>query len=425
MLVLLGLFLLLALFLLGVPIAVAVGFLTLLCFFLGDVPLAIVPQCLYEASANYGLMACPLFILAGKFMESGGISQRLVDFALALVGRARGGLGYASMVACMFMGGISGSAIADTTAVGAITAPAMNSKNYPKGFTASMLAYGGALGSIIPPSIPMIVLATTCSISVGKLFLAGALPGLLAGLTAMSVTYFLARKYNFPRERKYSFREILKATWTALPTLAIPVFIVIAIIGGILTITEVAAFTAVYSFLLGFFVYRELKLKDLPRLFVESVEATSSVLIVLAFCAAFAWLIMYVQLPDAIGAALLEFTQNKVLILVLMVVVLTLMGTIIDIIPNIMITAPIILPIMAGLGVDTTYVALLMVFVLSMGLVTPPVGTTLFVACAVTGIPQHDTYKYVLLLVGGATGLVALFLLFPQIVMFLPNYLME
>lgn len=416
--------LLLILMALEIPIAVAIGLTTMAVFYFGDIaPLTVVPQYLYENAANYGLIAAPLFILAGQFMEKGGTSQRLVDFALSLVGRFRGGLSYATVVASMFMGGISGSAIADTSAIGAITIPAMVNRGYPRGFAAALLALCGAIGIIIPPSIPMIVLAIICNQSVAKLFMGGLIPGILVGLSAMAVTFYLAKKHGLPQEAPASFTIIRRTFWQAFPALLIPVFIVVGILGGILTITEVSATVALYSFLIGTFWYRELKWKEIPSMLVNTAVMTSSVLIVLAFCGVLAWLIIYERIPEMLAETLIALTTNKILLLLIITLVLTGLGMFLDIIPNLMIVAPVLMPVIEKLGIDPIFFGVFMVYILGLGLATPPVGVTLFISCALAKITYRQALPYVLWLIGAASLLALLFILQPGFMTWLPSYL--
>ncbi len=422
MMYLLTIALFIALLALEVPIAVSVGFTTIAVFLVGvDIPLEVIPQYLFESAANYGLIAAPMFILAGQMMEGGGTSRRLVDFALALVGRFRGGLAYATLIAGMFMGNISGSAIADTSAVGSITAPAMVNRGYPRGFAAAVLALVGAIGVIIPPSIPMIVLATICNLSIGKLFMGGLIPGLLVGLCGMAVTFYLGRTHNFPKEEKSSFACICTAFREALPALVIPVLIVVGIRSGIVTVTEVSAVVAVYSFLVGKFWYRELRWGALPRMLLTTVNMTCSVLIVLAFCGVMAWLITFEQIPDLVAEKLFEITDNKYLLLLLITLVLTVMGMFLDIIPNLMIVAPVLLPVMTKMGFDPIFFAVFMIYILSLGLATPPVGCTLFVSCALAGTTYGKALPYVVWFVGAGTILAVLLVVEPLFITWLPQ----
>ena len=411
---------------LEIPIAVAIGVMTITVFFVGDmIPLTVVPQYLYENAANYGLIAAPLFILAGQFMEKGGTSHRLVDFALSLVGRFRGGLSYATIVASMFMGGISGSAIADTSAIGSITVPAMVNRGYSRGFAAGLLALCGAIGIIIPPSIPMIVLAIICNQSVAKLFMGGLIPGLLAGFSAMAVTFYLAKKHGLPQEAPAGFPVIKSTFLKALPALLIPVFIVVGILGGILTITEVSAAVALYSFLIGKFWYKELRWKDVPGMLVNTAVMTSSVLIVLAFCGVLAWLVIYEQIPEQIAEFLMSVTTNKILLLLIITLILTCLGMFLDIIPNLMIVAPVLMPAIEKLGIDPIFFGVFMVYVLGLGLATPPVGVTLFISCALAKATYKDALPYVLYFIGAASLLALLFIFEPGFMTWLPSYMFD
>ncbi len=409
---------------LEVPIAASVGFTTIAIFLFGvDIPFEVIPQYLYESAANYGLIAAPMFILAGQMMEGGGTSHRLVNFALSLVGRFRGGLAYATIIAGMFMGNISGSAIADTSAVGSITGPAMVGRGYSRGYAATVLAICGAIGIIIPPSIPMIVLATICNLSIGKLFMGGFLPGILLGLCAMGITFYLGRRHDFPKEQSASLAEIRRTFLDALPALFIPVVIVVGIRSGIVTVTEVSAVVALYSFLVGKFWYRELQWKELPKMFLTTVNMTCSVLIVLAFCGVMAWLITFEQIPDRVADMLFSLTTNKYLLLLLITLILTLLGMFLDIIPNLMIVAPVLLPVMTKMGFDPIFFAVFMVYILALGLATPPVGVTLFVACALTKSTYVEDLPFIVWFVGMGSALAVLFVLEPLLITWLPSFL--
>ena len=310
-----------------IPIAYALGLASVLWVWLNDtIPMIMLPQRMYAGIDSFPLIAIPFFILAGKIMAVGGISDRLIKVALVLVGRFRGGLAYVNVVASMFFAGISGSATADASSIGAILIPAMLKKGYEKDFTVAITATAAVIGILIPPSIPMVLYGIIMNQSIGDLFLAGAIPGVLVGFTLMGIAWFIARKRNYPREAGYSWKESIKIFLDGI----LPISTVLVVLGGIITgfvtPTEAAVIAVAYAFILSFFVYREFKLRDLPTLLLETVRINGMVMLMVATATVFSWIVTSQEIPKLIGEFLVATIHSKVLMLLIFNVILLFVG---------------------------------------------------------------------------------------------------
>lgn len=416
--------LLLILAVLGVPIAFAIGLASVgALYFTSSTPLLIVIQNMFAQVDSFPLMAVPFFILAGGLMDRGGISIKLIQFASNLVGHIRGGLAMVSTVAAMFFAGISGSASADTAAIGSVLIPAMNKKGYSKEFAASVQATAGSIGVIIPPSIPMVIFALTADVSIGKLFIAGYIPGILMGVGLMAVSYYFAVKRNYPAEPKATLSSIWKSFKESFWALMSAVIIMGGILSGIFTATEASVIAVVYSFLVGMFIYKELKIKDLPEIFVQCGIVTAIVMFCVATTAILGWVLTSQQMPLKITEAMLSFTTNKVLILIFINIILFVVGTFMDTTPAIILLVPILLPIIEKIGMNPIHFGIITVTNLAVGMCTPPVGICLFVSCSVAKISMTKIVKSLLPYLAVMIVIVLLLTFSPGLVMFLPNLL--
>lgn len=370
----------------GMPIVWALGFSSLIAFFFMDpMMMNVLAQKMFTGLNSFPLLAIPFFILAGELMGRGGITKKLMDFADLIVGRITGGLGLANVLASMLFGGITGSAIADVSALGSIEIPMMVEADYDPEFSAGVTCSSACLGPIIPPSIPMVIYASAVGTSIGGLFLAGYLPGILIGLSLMVVTFFIAKKRNVPvRKIKYSFRDYIRITKEAIPSLIMPLIIMGGILGGIFTPTEAASVAVAYTFILTVLITKTVKYSEIPEIIKNTAITTAVVLILVSTSNVFAWIIMMEQVAVKIGAAFLG--MNKFVFLLFVNLLLLFVGTFMDNIPAILILAPIFSPIATSLGIHPLQFGLIFVLNLVIGLITPPLGQVLFVAVPIAKI---------------------------------------
>ncbi len=371
---------------LNVPIVFSLILTTLILMFYMDAVSALtISQHTLRGIDNFPLMAIPFFMLAGEIMNVGGMSRRIVTFAKVLVGHVVGGLGYVTTVASMIFAGVSGSAIADTSAIGSILLPIMEKEGYDKAKSAALVAASGCIGPIIPPSIPMIILGVIGGISIVKLFLGGIVPGVLIGVGLMVMWYFHAKKMKYPAGKLATSGEFWAATKEASWALMLPVIILGGILSGVYTPTEAAVVAVVYAFLVGMFVYKEFKWSHIHGVLVTSTKGTAIVLMVCGAATAVGYLITIGQIPAKLADTLLFLSfDNKFLIMFWINILLLLVGCVMDLTPALLILGPILLPIAAQFGFDPVYFGVVMVCNLCIGLITPPVGTVLYVACGLS-----------------------------------------
>ncbi|TVP48263.1 MAG: TRAP transporter large permease [Mongoliibacter sp.] len=399
---------------LGFPIAFALGLSSFFYLLFTDLPLIVIPQKMYAGIDVFVLLAIPGFILAGNLMNASGITGRIIHFCNAFLGHIRGGLGLANVGASMLFGGISGTAIADTASIGAVMIPAMEKEGYDKEFSCAVTATSSTLGPIIPPSLPMIIAATLTGLSVGKLFVAGIVPGLLLGLGLMGVTYMISVKRNYPKKERVSAIKMFKSFYQAFWAIMMTLLILFGIIGGIFTPTEASIVAVVYAILIGLFVYKELKLAMLPKIILESAKTTASLMVLVGFANLFAWIMTVDEIPQMIAAGLLNITENKLLILLMINILLLFVGAFMETIAALLILFPVLLGVAVHVGVDPIQFAMIMVVNLVIGLTTPPVGICLFVASSIGNVSLEKISK---------AGLP--FLLVSLLVLFLVTYIPE
>ena len=409
----------------GVPIAIALGmaaFASIWTF--TTVDMSIAPQVMFKAVNSFPMMAIPFFILAGNVMSSGGISERLVKFASSLVGSLTGGLAHITVLASMFFAAISGSSPATTAAIGSVMVPAMTERGYDKNFATAVAAAAGTVGVVIPPSIPMVLYAVLAGVSIGRLFLAGFGPGILMGLSMMAVVYFISKREGYVGTGKFSFRDLLVSFKDSFFALLMPIIILGGINGGIFTPTEAAAVAGVYGVIVGFFVYRELKIKDIPDILYKSAVGTAVIMFLISGANLFGWFLVREMIPQSIAAAMVAVTDNPYVIIFLINILLLILGTFLNTTAAIVLVTPILLPVLLQVGIDPLFMGAVMVVNLAVGMITPPVGLCLFVACNISNITLDAITKSVLPLL--LVLIVCIFLIsyIPGIVMFLPNLLM-
>ncbi|WP_019414034.1 TRAP transporter large permease [Paenisporosarcina sp. TG20] len=386
--------LLIVLFMINVPIAVALGLASALIFFIdGNVSLIVIMQRMFNSVDSFPLMAIPFFILAGKLMESGGISRRLIHLANVIFGRIKGGLAIVSIVACAFFAAISGSAAATTAAVGALLIPAMVKKGYDKSFSTAVQAAGGTIGVMIPPSVPLVLYGVTAGVSVSSLFIAGILPGLLVVGSLIILVYIISLIKGYGGGEKYNVIDFFKALADALLALLMPIIILGGIYGGIFTPTEAAVVAVVYGLIVGVVIYREIKIKDLVEIFASSVVVTSVIMFIIAGASVFGYFLTRQRIPAELTEAMLGVTTNWIVALLIINALLLICGAFLETSAAIIILTPILVPIVSALEIDLVHFGIIMIVNLAIGFITPPVGINLFVAANIAGTKFESLMK--------------------------------
>lgn len=384
----------------------------------------IIAQNMFNGNDSTPLIAVLFFMLAGALMEKSKLTQRLMDFAYAIVGHFHGGLAHVAVLVAMLFAAMSGSAVATAAAVGGMLLPAMRKKGYDDGFSAALIASGGAIGPIIPPSIPMVIYAVIANTSVERMFLGGAVPGILFGVLLMLYSRFYAKRHNYPREEgKFDWGELGKAFKRAILALFMPIIILGGIFSGVFTATEAACVAAVYTFIIGKFVYKTIKWKELPAICLNAAKNTSVVMIIISSCSVLAWVLTSQQIPQQIAQALLAVSTNPTVVLLLISAFVLVLGCFMDAVAIVVLLSPIMLTVLQQLSIDPVFFGVLLVVNVCIGALTPPVGTCLFVASKIGGVDLAKTAKAALPMVLIAVVLLAACILFPQLVMFLPNWL--
>ncbi|MBI2247714.1 MAG: TRAP transporter large permease [Armatimonadetes bacterium] len=420
--IVIGLIILLTL--LNVPISFAlIGGVVAALVLGGGTTLAVIPLQLFSGAAKFPLLAIPLFILAGGMMNSSGISLRIINLASALVGHVRGGLAMVNVADSMFFAEISGSAVADVAALGSIIIPAMVQKGYKPAFTAAVTSVTASLAIIIPPSIPMILYAVISGTSVTRLFLTGFAPGLIGGLLMMAVVYYKARKYGFPVEEAFSLHRLGRAFRDAGWTLALPVIILGGMFGGIVTATEAAGLAVLAAFIIGTFIYREMKFRQLWSVTLDGVVQTATVMMIVAASAVLGWYLTNEQIPQKFAEIVLGFTTDRVLVLLFLNIFLLIAGMFLHSAAAILLIVPIVMPLVRQVGVDPTHFGIIVTLNLAIGQQTPPVSSVLLTACAVAKQPVGKVFREAIPFIGVLLIVLAIVTYIPAIPLFLPELL--
>ncbi len=413
--------------LLGIPVAYALGLSSLLYFgVIHPELLLVLPQRVFAGLNSYAMIALPLFCLMGLIMNEAGISQRLIDFLMIFVGRLPGGLALVNVLDSMVFGGISGSSVADVASLGTIMIPAMERKGYPKEYASGITVATATMGMIIPPSIPMLIYAFVAQESVGRLFLAGALPGVLVGVVMFALTIGISLWKKHPVERVgLNSKEAGRRTLAALPALLMPIFVVGSVVLGITTATESAGAGVLYAVLIGVFVYRGLKLRVLPRLLRDSIMTSASVMLIIAFSQLYIWILAIERVPQLVAAFITGLELPVFMVLLLVDLIIIAIGTFVDVGPAIILLVPILLPAMQSLGVSPIQFGAIMVTGLAVGLVTPPVGMCLNVASAISGLDILRIFRGALPFIVANIVVLTLITLIPALSLWLPALLMK
>jgi C4-dicarboxylate transporter DctM subunit len=375
-----------ALFLINTPIAIAIGMAAVLALLIqGDFSLMIVIQKLFAGTDSFHLLAVPLFMFAGVIMAAGGVSRRLIDLANSLVGWLPGGMAAVAIVSSMFFAGISGSAAADAAAVGAILIPAMKKSGYPSNFAAAVQASGGSIGVIIPPSIPMIIFGFLTGASIGRLFAAGILPGILIGGSLILVATLISVRKGYSLQSSFSMHRVGQALKRGLLPLGAPLIILGGILSGVFTATESAAVAVFYGLVLGLLVYREIPWRNLPRLFSEGAIASSVVMFIIAAASIFGWIAAIEEIPSRLAQSLFQLTDNKIVLLLIINLILLVAGTFMETTAALILLVPVIAAMQPMLGIDLIQLGVIVVTNLAIGMLTPPMGICLIVSSSISG----------------------------------------
>nr|WP_319490046.1 TRAP transporter large permease [uncultured Caproiciproducens sp.] len=409
----------LVLVMVGVPIAFCLGISSVFYLVTTGIPLTIVPQKMYSGVDNFVLICIPGFILAGNLMNTGGITKRIVNFCNALFGRITGGLAIADVGASMIFAGISGTAAADCASIGGIMIPALVDDGYDADFASALTASASTLGPIIPPSVPMIVAGTVASLSVSKLFAVGIVPGVLLAISLSVLAYFICKKRNYPKGEKASLKMLLSTLRSAIWAILLVVLILFLILSGVCTPTEASIIAVVYALIVGLFVYRDLKFKDLYKIVIDSMVATAAIELLVGLANVFAWILTREQVPQMVATGILSLTSNKYLVLLLINVLLLFVGTFMDTTVAIIILMPILLPVATSVGVDPIQFTLILVLNLVIGLTTPPVGICLFISSSIGKVSLAKITKQVIPFLAVSLGVLMLITYVPQLYMWI------
>lgn len=403
-----------ALLILGVPIAMSLGVSAAVCLYIMDLPLAAVPQRVFTALDAYAIMAIPFFVLAGNFMTSGGISRRLVEFVNSIVGRVRGGMAYAVVLACAFFAALSGSAPATVIAIGSTMYPEIVKLGYPKARSAGLLAVAGGLGPIIPPSIIMVVYGTITNCSISDLFSAGIVAGAMIIIALVVVCRIYSRKENWPKEEgRFVFLHFLKSTFFAIPALMLPVIILGGIYSGILTPTESAAVSVVYAFLVGVFLYRAIPIREVASILIGSAKSSAMILFIIATSTAFSWVFTNSGISRALVNFIVGLNMSPMLFAIVIAIILLIFGTFLEGIAICVLLVPVLWPIAQSLGFHNVHFGMIVCISNVIGTMTPPVAVNLFAASSVSGLKMGEIAKGELPFFAGYTLVFFIIVLFP------------
>ena len=415
------------LMLLGIPIGISLGLSAVggIVFISGgSIDIKTITQRMFEGMNSWALLAIPLYTFAGYTMSKGGISRRLMDFCYAIVGHIYGGLAHVNVLASMIFAGISGSAVADTAGVSGMFMPTMLKKGYSKELTVTVTGVSSTVGIIIPPSIPMVVIAGICSISTGKMFLGGIVPGILIGISQMVISYFFAKKEGVEKENgRFTWKELWRTFKGSWPALLMPFIIIGTITAGIVSPTEAGAIAVVYGLICGGIVYRELRWKDLKFCFTETVRVSARIFLVIGCAKLYTIMLTTAGFDKWLTGVMLGFSTNPIVILVMILLLFFVVTMFMESIAALTLFMPIIFPIAMSVGIDPIVLGVLVTVVIGIGLVTPPVGMCLYVACDLMKIQVSSTFKYLVWYILGTVVVIALCILFPQLITFAGSFM--
>ncbi len=408
--------------LLGVPIGLSIGVSAVTVLIISDIPLEMVPQTMFAGNNSFALVAVPFFILAGDILAKGGISERIVAFAEATLGRIRGGLSIVSTVASMFIAAISGSGAATTAAVGTALLPDLEEMGYDVDFSAALIAASGTIGVVIPPSVPMVLYAVIAGESVAKLFMGGVIPGILMGLGLISLAIYVARKRGYPASEKVSGKEKWNRFVNSLWGLMTPVIILGGIFSGVFTPSEAAAIAVDYSLLVAFFVYKTMDLKKLYKLVINAGVTSALIMFIIATAKLFGWGLAFYEVPEAVASAFLGVAGgNRFFVYLMIIIIVLLAGMFMETASALIILTPIFLPTISQLGGNLIHFGVIIAIGLAIGMATPPVAIDIYVASAITGLSMEEISKPIIPMVLVLIAVLLLVTYFPSIALFLPK----
>ncbi len=409
------------LLIIGFPVAFSLGVSSLIYIVIKGIPLNIIPQKMYSGIDSFVLLCIPAFVLAGNLMNTAGITRRIINLSNALVGFIRGGLALANVAASMIFAGISGTALADTASIGAILIPAMKEEGYDADFSAAVTASSSTVGPIIPPSVPMIIVGTLTGLSITRLFLAGAIPGIMLGFALMGITYYISAKRNYPKEENFSLKRAFKALYEAFWAIGMIAIILGGILGGVFTPTEASVIAVIYAIIVGTLIHRELKFRDIPRIAIESIRMTTSIMLLVGFARLFAWIITTEKIPQLVAQWILNISTNPIIVILLINLVLLFVGCFMETIAALVIFVPVLMPVAMKVGMDPIHFSVMVVLNLVIGLCTPPFGVCLFVAASIAKISLGELVKTIFPFLMVLIAVLMLVSYFPAISLTLPN----
>ena len=410
----------------GIPIAFVLGISSVIYLWKTQMPYVLVSQRVFVGLDNFLILAVPLFILAGKLMNASGITKRLIDFFYVIIGHIRGGLAYVNIVASVFFAGITGAGAADTAAIGSIMIPAMKKDGYSPEYSGAVTAISSTIGPTIPPSIAMVVYGAMAETSIAKLFLAGIIPGLLLGFAQLLVAGFFARRQKVPvRPKVLSMRTVTTGFFNTILALMMPIILLGGILSGIFTPTEAAGVAVFYALIVGFLIYRELKISAFLKIIYETSVLTGTILIILAMAHLFGWILAAETVPEIIANAMTSVTKNPILILFLINILLLFLGTIMETLAAIILMTPILLPLAQSIGIDPIHFGIIMTVNLNIGLATPPLGVCLLVASPIADVPLEKIALSAVPFLLASIAVLFVISYVPQLVLLLPNLFMQ
>ena len=413
----------LVLLLIGVPIAFSLGLSSLFYLFTNNIPLTVISQKFYSGMDSFTLLCIPGFMLAGALMNGGGITRRILNFCNSFLGHFRGSLALVNIVASMVFAGISGTAIADVCSLGSMLIPAMVDDGNDDDFSVAVTAASSVVGPIIPPSVPMVIAGSCVSISVGKMFQAGIIPGILLGMALCIPTYIISVKRNYPRHDRAGWKVRLETTKDAIWAMLMPVILLGGILSGVFTPTEASIVTCVYALVVGVFVYKEIQITDVPRIVWENIRACASIIVLIGLANVFAYILTAERIPQMVANSILSITDNRIVVILLINVVLLFVGMFMESLAAILITFPVLLPVATAVGMEPVHFALMAILNLMLGLTTPPVGMCVCTGAQIGKISAFKAFKATIPFL--ATSLIVLMLVsfIPQLTLWIPSIL--
>jgi tripartite ATP-independent transporter DctM subunit len=422
MLMLTALIVFLFLVFMGVPIYFSFGLTATAACIIGNLPLEIIAQRLIIGMDSFVLLAVPGFIVAGEIMVQGGISKRIVDFSNAVVGHLKGGLSMVTVLTGMIIGGIAGSAVAETAATASVMVPSLEKENYPKEFCAALVGTAGPVGNIIPPSIPMVVYSMVSGLSLLHLLLAGYLPGMIIGFALMGYCYIICKKRGYGRSTvRFSWRAFAVASKRSILAIIIPVVVVGGIVSGVFTPTESAIIAVIYSLIVTLFIYKEMGWRDIPKILSDSAKTAAKLVIIMGAGSVFSYISINEGVPEMFKNFMLGISSNKYVILFVLNLIFLFAGCLIDILVATIIFVPVLIPLEQALGLDPLHVAMIFIINMSIGLLTPPVGYSLYVSSAISGVSVETVAKHAIPFVLIMIVILCLMTVYPPLTVFVPG----